>query len=214
MNSQNLTIGILDDHDLVRNGLETLIHQTDHYHMVFSESTSAGLYTYLQTNTLDILLLDIDLKDESGISILKKLKQDYPGMKVIMLTIHEEPSFIHHCVTNGADGYIVKSTPFDELIQTVQKVVDKGSFFEEPVANLYIKDHQKLRKLEIDGIPISSDERELIRLLEKGLTAKEISKILLKGDRTIEGYKSALLKKTGCKNVIQLIGWAYRNKIL
>jgi len=209
-----LTIGILDDHDLFRNGLETLFRQTDHYNITFSQAESSRLFEYLENHSLDILLLDIDLKDESGVSILIKLKCDYPRIKVVMLTIHEEPSFVTHCISNGANGYIAKSTPFTELVQTINTIIDKGNFFEETIANQFIKDHQELRALEINGIPLSSDERDLIRLLEKGLTAKEISKIIHKGDRTIEGYKSALLKKTNCKNVIQLISWAYRNKIL
>lgn len=214
MQRRKLTLGILDDHDILRNGLKSLVLQTNNFELVFSSAREQELYKFLRSSEMNVLLLDIKLGNQTGISVLKHIKEHHSSTSVIMLTTHDEPSYVSHCISNGANGYVLKSTPFPQLVELILKIYEKGTFFEEAIANLFIADSQQLNKLEADGVPISSYERKLIQLLAEGNTASEIAKKVFKGDRTIEKHRSDLLKKTNCKNVNQLISWAYKNKVL
>lgn len=211
---KKIALGIIDDHQLFRSGVEDIINDSDKFEVLISASTSKELYDQLNHTEIEILLLDIKLKQESGLDILIKLKEEKPDLKIIMLTMHNEATYINIMVQKGANGYLMKDTTPEELLETIELVQKNGRYYNSETTNVIIESLQKKEKLESLGIDISSFEVQLIKMISEGMTADEISTKIHKSTRTIEGYRRKLLEKTQCKNIAELVSWGYKNNYL
>jgi len=209
-----ISIGIIDDHQLFRSGIADIIDDTDQFSVVVSASNSKELYQQLAAREIEILLLDIKLKEENGLDILTHLKETKPTLKIIMLTMHNEASYINTMVQKGANGYLMKDTTPDELIFTLRKVHRNGKYYDAGVSNVIIEAMQTKEKLSSLGIVLSEADHAIIKLISEGKTAVEIGNIIFKSTRTVEGYRTKLLEKTGTKNVAELVSWGYQNGVL
>lgn len=207
-------IGIIDDHKLFRSGIADIIEDTDQFAVVVSASNSDELYEQLSSTEIEILLLDIKLKEENGLDILTHLRATKPLLKVVMLTMHNEASYINTMVQKGANGYLMKDTTPEELIYTLQRVHADGKYYDSAVTNVIIEAMQTKEKLSSIGIELSETDHTIIRYISEGKTAVEIGNLIFKSTRTVEGYRTKLLEKTGTKNVAELVSWGYQNGVL
>lgn len=117
-------------------------------------------------------------------------------------------------ILRRADGYLMKDTTPEELLETIELVQKNGRYYNSETTNVIIESLQKKEKLESLGIDISSFEVQLIKMISEGMTADEISTKIHKSTRTIEGYRRKLLEKTQCKNIAELVSWGYKNNYL
>ncbi|MBP7821851.1 MAG: response regulator transcription factor [Saprospiraceae bacterium] len=208
-------IAILDDHELFRSGIEQIINTSPDFRVVESVSTPEELYWVLKNNKkIDIVLLDIRLKGANGLDVLKIIKEEYPLMKVIMLTMYDESSYIRKMIENGADGYLLKDITPDELFRTLTNVCSLGRYFNQSITQLIIQSLQDKVVKAKTGVEFTSVELEVLTLISNGYTSDEIAKMLYKSTRTIEGYRNSFLKKTNTKNIASLVTWAFKNGVL
>lgn len=209
-----INIGILDDHELFRKGIVEIINHFEDCNVKLSVGTMSSLYRRLNEIDIDILLLDIRLKEGSGFEVLNKLKEEYPHIKIIVLSMHTESAYINTMIRKGAKGYNFKDISPEELKFSIMKVYKDGSYYPPHIAKSIIEGIQAKEELIHSGISISDQELELLRLLSRGKTTDEISTEIFKSRRTVEGYRQKLLDKTGCKNIAELISWSFRKKII
>ena len=161
-----------------------------------------------------MLLLDINLKDETGLDILIRLSDTHPDLKIIMLTMLDDPSHINTMVLKGAKGYLLKDTTPEILLTTLKKVHEEGRYYDTQTTNIIVDSMQTKEKLASFGIELTQIEIDILRYISEGRTADEISELVFKSTRTIEGYRQKLLEKTGCRNIAELVSWGFKNKIL
>ena len=212
--SKKIAVGIVDDHQLFRSGVEDIINDSKGFHVNVSASDGDELFSALKNNDIQILLLDINLKHENGLDILIKLNETNPEIKVIMLTMFSESSYINTMVLKGAKGYLLKDTTPEILLTTLKKVHEDGKYYDTYTTNVIVESIQSKEKLVTLGIELSQIELDILKYISDGKTADEISLLVFKSTRTIEGYRQKLLEKTHTRNIAELVAWGFKNKIL
>lgn len=212
--SRKISVGIIDDHKLFRSGVVDIINDSKEFQVKISASTSDELYTALKKTNIHMLLLDINLKGENGLDILIRLTDTKPNLKIIMLTMLDDPAHINTMVLKGAKGYLLKDTTPEILLMTLKKVHEEGRYYDTNTTNIIVDSMQTKEKLASFGIELSQIECDILKHISDGKTADEISELVFKSTRTIEGYRQKLLEKTGCRNIAELVSWGFKNKIL
>lgn len=207
-------VAILDDHELFRTGIGELLHKSPDFEMVCSVGSPEELYAFVAQQVPDLLLLDIRLKNANGLDVLKTIKADYAQLKVVMLTMFSESSYVRHMIEQGANGYLLKDITPDELFRSLRNVVQLGTYFGPEVTSVLIQSLQHKETMKRSGLTFSDAELEVLAMISEGHTAEEIAVKLYKSNRTIEGYRQKLLDKTGSKNIAVFISWAYKNGVL
>ncbi len=219
MTSENATIhvGLIDDHQLFREGIKSLLSQTPWISFVLEASSEREFFTQLKTTVPDIILLDLELGDSDGIEIIKKLKESYPDVKIIMLTMHGEDRMISYLMEIGANAYLPKDSSQSELEIALKTTFEEGNYLSPHVSKVLLKQVQQKE----DTVPqlnnpyqLTKRELEVLRLISKEHTTPEIAEHFFLSTRTIEGYRKNLMSKLGVKNSAGLIMKAIKENII
>ncbi len=213
---KTINIAIVDDHCAITEGMELIINSRDNMNMIFTANSSEELFQKMKTNTksLDILLLDIKMPVVDGFEVMEKWKKEYPKCKLVFLSYHTEPQVILNAFENGAAGYIQKNWKSDEIIFSIQKVVQNGQYFNEKIQG-YISDYiSKGYKAKIDsdilGIIITKQEKKILKLICAQQSTNEIADLLSINFKTVEAHRYNLMKKTGSANLAGLVIFAIK----
>jgi len=210
---QTIKIAIVDDHQIIIDGLISLLGKYDHLEMVASANSAAGMLDLLATNEVDILLTDVMMPGMSGMELAKEVRRLYPAVKIIALSMSGQAETVNNMIED-ADivGYLLKQTNAAELAMAIQKVHAGGIYFQQSV----LQDLEQLstQKKAALAINITNREKQLIGLIEKNFSNKEIAKALNISLLTVETHRKNILRKTGASNVLSLVKWAYENNIL
>lgn len=195
-------IFIVDDHYMVVEGIRSLLQHEAHLEWMGHAMNAASCMAFLQQQRPDVILMDINLPDKSGIDLCKEVKENYPAVFIIGLSTFNQQSFIQKMMENGASGYILKNATLDELVEAIDSVV-KGKIF------LSNETAATLRKPDQSSVPvITSREKEVLGLVAEGLTNNEIAQQLFISPTTVETHRKSLLNKFGAKNTASLVRMA------
>jgi DNA-binding NarL/FixJ family response regulator len=203
---------IVDDHDVVRNGVKK-IFDVQPGAVVFGEaSTVSEALRLARDSQWDVAVLDISLGDRSGLDLLKELKQIYPRLPVLILSMHSEERYARRAFKAGASGYITKDTPGTELVKAIDKVILGGRYVSPSLAEKLAVDLGR----DTDRPPhelLSDREFEVLRLIASGKTASEIADLLSLSVNTISTYRARILEKMNMKTNAELTHYAIRNQL-
>ncbi|MEZ5197581.1 MAG: response regulator transcription factor [Bacteroidales bacterium] len=208
---------LVDDHAIVRDGIKALIN-TDEIAVINEASSAKEFFSILKIEQPDIAVLDISLPDISGIEITKKLSEEYPNIKVIILSMHLNEDFIFNAVKAGAMSYLPKNTNPTELINAIHEVAAGKDYFSEQVSNIILKSYIKKAKANTDErlteSALSKRELEILKLFAEGKSNKEIADKLFISCRTVESHKNHIMHKLELKSTVELIKFAIKNNII
>ncbi|MBX2925283.1 MAG: response regulator transcription factor [Chitinophagaceae bacterium] len=196
-------IFIVDDHYMVVEGIRSLLQYENSIEWLGHAMNAASCMAFLQQKQYpDVILMDINLPDKSGIELCKEVKEKYPGIFVIGLSTFNQQSFIQKMMENGASGYMLKNATLDELVEAIDAVVKGKTFLSNETA-------ATLRKPDDTAAPvITSREKEVLRLVADGMTNNEIAQHLFISPTTVETHRKSLLNKFAAKNTASLIRMA------
>lgn len=209
-------IGLVDDHKLFRKGLATLLNSFTDYKVILEVNNGLELLKNLPSRTPDLLLLDVNMPGMNGFQTLEVLKKDYPGIRVIGLSMDDNENTILKMIGLGARGYVLKDSEPHELKSVLDSVWNKGYSYSEFITNSLINSLQnKDIKSEIDRNSVSLNAREIefLKWVCKELTYKEIADKMCLSTRTIDGYRDNLFQRLGVKNRVGLALYAVRSGI-
>lgn len=199
-----IKVGILDDHHIVIQGIQSALINNASIRVVAAEITKENIEPYL--HDLDVILLDINLNDVDGIELCKKYKLEFPNLKIICLTSFLQVSFIKAMLRNGADGYLFKNVTTDELIEAIQSVYQKNRYLAREVNDLLIKDGIDRNKKSNFFIPkLTRRETEILELIIDELTNQQIAEKLFISLSTVETHRMNLSAKLGAKNTAGIV---------
>ena len=202
-----IKVGLVDDHPLFLEGLKKLITETGILEVPFSAKDGKGCLNSLAFEQPDVLLLDINLPDYSGIDLCKEIHQRYPKINIIALTSFGEYTIVRKMLENGAKGYLLKNAMPEEIIEGI-KVVAGGDIFLCHEIDLFMKRDSHRQ------IFLTPRETELLRLIVKGYTNPEIASKLFLGVETINSYRKNLLFKLNARNTAVLVKMAIEEKLI
>jgi DNA-binding NarL/FixJ family response regulator len=214
-----IRIFLVDDHQLVRDGIKALLLSADDLEILGEASSGQECYEKIALGPPDILILDISLPDTNGIEITKRITAEYPGTRVLILSMYTSEDFIFNSVKAGARGYLPKNTSREELLNAIHAIHDGDEFFSDAISRIMLKSY--VRKAKEDDlssaagpIPLTTREIEILKLFAEGFINKEISDQLDISIRTVETHKNHIMKKLELKSTVELIKYAIRNKIV
>ncbi|KJD34073.1 LuxR family transcriptional regulator [Tamlana nanhaiensis] len=194
---------IADDHELFRNGLNELLKKYDDVQVVALVEDGNVLFQELEKHTdVAMVLLDITMPNMDGFEVLNTLKNRNSQVKPIVISMHDEGNYIASCAKNGAYSYLLKNTDQEELIKTIRIVNDGKKYFHPQIAEKMIN---YMSEQSVSENLLSNKEKEVLGLIAKGLTTKEIAKQLFVSSRTIETHRANIIKKLEAKNTAELI---------
>lgn len=194
---------IADDHELFRKGLAELLRKHDDIKIVKSVGDGLEFMELLNSQfEADIVLLDITMPNMDGFQVLKELKTLNSDIKPIVISMHNDGNYIAKCAKMGAYGYLLKNTDEAELILAIRSVYNGKKHFSAEISEKMIN---FMSTQSISENVLSNKETEVLGLISKGLTTKEIATKLFVSSRTIETHRANILKKLEVKNTAELI---------
>jgi len=203
-----IKIGIVDDHPLIIHGILQMLMDFP-IQIVFTVGSGKELKKELNAgNFPEILLLDIELPDISGISISEELRQDFPDVQVIALSNHDEPVYVRKMFRSGAKGYVLKGTQQQGLIDAIQTVKDGGQFIDQEIKDIILKQAIQGRNAVINA-KLTKRELEILTHIANELSNLEIADKLFLSVRTIESHRHSLNQKLNIKTTAGLVKEAY-----
>ena len=214
-----INIFLLDDHQLIRDGIKALLSGVEKINITGEAATGKELFEQLNELHPDILILDISLPDISGIEITKRITEEYPSIRVLILSMYTDEHFIMNAVKSGARGYLPKNTSREELLEAIITIFNGEEFFGESISRIILKSYVR-KAQEEETVPQKSQvsltlrEIEILKLVAEGFINKEISNRLDISIRTVETHKNHIMKKLEMKSIVELIKYAIRNKIV
>ncbi|WP_434037225.1 response regulator [Formosa sp. 4Alg 33] len=198
-----IKIIIADDHELFRNGLKELLIKHNDIEVLASVGDGIGFMDAIERyKDVSIVLLDLTMPNMDGFDVLKALKNESPTIKPIIISMHNDGNYIAKSAKAGAYGYLLKNTDEDELIKVIRIVSQGKKYFSPTISEKMIN---FMSEQKISENIISNKEKEVLGLISRGLTTKEIASKLFVSTRTIETHRANILKKLDVKNTAELI---------
>lgn len=209
-----IKVVLADDHKLVRAGFKALLKKNNDLDVVGEAADGIALLETLENVFPDVVLLDLSMPGMHGMDAISVIRKKFPSMGIIVLTMHEEPEYVMSCIQNGADGYLLKSTEPEELYQAIAKVASSEKYFTPAVSNIFLNNiilsgnDPRAKKI------LSEREKEVLKFIVEGRSAKAIGDVLFISARTVEKHKVNIMEKLGVSNTAELINKVIRDKLL
>lgn len=209
-----LHLVLADDHQIVLDGLKTLLSQVEDFKVLDTFTNGSDAIEYCLRYPVDVALLDISMPIKDGIAACEAICKK-TDTKVVALTNHQELAFVYKMLNAGAKGYVLKTTDKETLVESIRTVANNENFFCHEVRNLLINLDSYHNDDETEEIPsLSKREKEILKLIIKEYTTKEIASQLFIGQSTVETHRKNLLRKLRVKNTAGLVRLAYETNLL
>jgi len=210
MTQDQIAIAIVDDHTLFRNGVAALLGEFDELKVVFDAENGEHLRQMLTKHTLpQVILMDINMPVMDGYAATKWIKENYPQIKVLALSMFEDDKAVIRMIKSGASGYVLKESKPRELFEAIKIINEKGVFINEMVSGKLLRSVS-----DKDQAPeLSKKELEFLKLCCSELTYKEIADQMFVSPRTVDNYREALFLKLNLKSRTGLVLYAIQNEI-
>lgn len=213
MSTTKTKLVIVDDHQIVIDGLRSLLKGYDQYEIVLESTQPSTIVHALQHLQVDLLLTDVMMPEMDGQELAKQIRQQYPAIKIIALSMNGEGSLVNQMIEESdISGYLLKNIGQTEFITALNKIACGGIYFSEEVLQEMLKASE--RKKEDAEVNLTVREIEIIGLIEKEYSNKKIAEVLFLSERTVETHRKNIFRKTKTNSVIGLIKYAYEHKLI
>jgi len=209
---------LVDDHHLVRAGIELILKQVNGATVIGSLAEGTVALALATSETPDLILVDVNLKDEDGLDLLPEFKRRSPKSKIIVLTASRDRRLHRKCIELGAEGLVLKEQPPEILVQAINKVLDGQMWFDrdlvwDVLTDMFGSNNRMIGTLEHKINSLTERERLLIEMVSKGSTQETIASQLGVSQRTVRYHLSSLMTKLGLANRSELIAFGVRYRI-
>lgn len=196
-----LGVFVVDDHYMVIEGIRSLLQNEKSIDWMGHATNAESCLSFLKLHEPDVILMDVNLPDKSGIALCKEVKQLYPAIVVLGLSTFNQQTIIKNMIDNGASGYVLKNATKEELMEAINSVLKGKTYYSIEVLS-------SLRKPEPNKLLITRREKEVLLLIAEGLTNTAIAEKLFISIPTVNTHRKSLLEKFDVKNTAMLIGKA------
>ena len=211
-----INLFLVEDHALIRGGIKSLLPPNE-YQVIGEFDRPRLAFEALETgNKPDIIVMDISLPEMNGLEASKFLKENYPEIRIIILSMHKDEEYVMECLNQDIMGYVVKDSIGDEIRQAIDKVYAGQKYFSKEVISLALNTHKKnkTRQKELDEINLTTRENEVLVLIADGKINNEIAEMLFISERTVEAHRANIMKKMGARNTAELVRKAIEKNLL
>jgi len=214
-----IRVVLVDDHPPVRDGVKVALQRDKDIIISGEAETVEELSEILRDSDIDVVVLDISLPDGSGVELVTQLREQYPLLKIIILSMYSRSDYVLEAVSNGVSGYMTKETSPVRLIDGIKQVLRGEYFFDQVTLEVIIQkalEHpQRFYDVQDnDYESLTAREQEIMRLLAEGLSVKKIAQSLYISYRTVENHRTSIFRKLKVKNAAELVHYATRLGII
>ena len=208
-----LRVLVVDDHAVVRAGLNRIINNAPGMSVAAEAGDAAEALDQLRAESIDVVVLDLDLPGRGGLELIGDIKRGYPKLPILILSFHAETAFAVPALQAGADGYLMKDSSTGELVEAIEKVMSGGKFVTtsvaEQLATAVGPDANRPRHN-----ALSEREHEVFQLIGSGLSVSQIAAKLALSVKTVSTYRARVLEKMDLQNNAQLIHYAIKHLLV
>lgn len=220
---RTIKIVIIDDHQLFREGVKRILAMENNFEVVAEGDDGSTALQLVEEYNPDVILMDINMPKLNGVEATKQLIEEYPDVKVLILSIHDDETYVTHVLKTGASGYLLKEMDADSLIEAVKVVADGGAYIHPKVTHNLINEYRRLasdpsteigfreveyrRPLHI----LTKRECEVIQLMTDGKSNRAIGEILYISEKTVKNHVSNILQKMNVNDRTQAVVEAIKN---
>ena len=206
---------LVDDHTLVRQGIRRLLESEPDIEVVAEASSAEEAVHKTKDLRPDIVLMDVGMPGLSSFEAVRQIRRNSIVTRVLFLTMYDDEEYVMECMEAGASGYLLKDAPSQQLIAAVHDVYRGGKYVSAPLLGKMVDIYQSQR---FDSSPraarLTPRERQILKLLAEGKSAKEVAGLLNLSVRTVESHRFNLMRKIGVHNKVELLTYALREKII
>jgi DNA-binding NarL/FixJ family response regulator len=214
---QKIRIMVVDDHTIVRDGIQSLLSLTPDIEVVGEAVNGREALETARKLLPDVIIMDISMPIMDGMEATRRIHKELPEIKIIILTQYDDSEHVFPIIEAGACGFISKIAASSELISGIRSVHRGDSYLSPSVARLLIESHQqggRSRRTYDPYEQLTDREREIFKLLAEGHTTQEIARLLVISPKTVEGHKTNLMAKLNLHNRVDLVKYALRKGII
>lgn len=202
---------LVEDHKIVRQGLCGLIEKQPDMEIVGQAQNGHEAIEMAMQTEPDIIIIDVGMPGINGIEATKQIKAEKPNIKILALSVHDDPEIVMSMVKAGISGYLSKDCAFDDLVLAIETILTEGSYLSPKIATIVLQEESKPHNSQQDteqSIPLREHEIQVLRLLTDGKSAKQIAEMLNLSVKTIEGNRRKIMEKLNLDNFADLIKYA------
>lgn len=213
MRAKQIRVLLVDDHDVVRAGVRTLVEAQG---WQVSAEASSGKEAVKLANDVptDVAVLDLEMADSDGVTIVRQLRQHQPNIEVVIFTMHDNEYLIREVLSAGARAFVLKSEGGRKLIQAIQSAADHMPFFAARASEALLKSLVTSRSVDLIESALTYREREIVQLVAAGSSNKEVASTLGISVKTVETHRAKVMRKLGLSSIVDLVRFAVRENFI
>jgi DNA-binding NarL/FixJ family response regulator len=207
---------LVDDHAVLRDGLKNILDMEKDIQVVAEAVNGNDAITKVEESVPDVILMDINLPEKNGIQATRVIKQLYPSIRILILTMHDHDEFFMSAIREGADGYLLKDAPSQHVIDAIRAVANGQSVIHQSMTKKFLGFHQpKADPVEekTDAM-LTAREKDVLLCLVQGMNNKEIAQSLFISDKTVKIHVSNIFRKLDVKSRSQVVIYAVQNQLV
>ena len=210
-----INVLITDDHQLVREGIRLMVDGKEDITVIGEAANGQEALDFIGDKEADIVLLDLNMPVMNGIDACKAIKKKYPGIKVIILSMISESKIVQNLMKYGANGYLLKNSGQDEILEAIQKVYAGENHFDQEIIDIILNPSTSVQVKDENLHPsLSRREKEILQLIIEEHTTSEIAEKLFISFGTVESHRRNMISKLGVRNTAGLVSAAYKFELL
>ena len=208
---------VVDDHTIVRDGICALLRLAGDIEVVGEAANGREALEMAKKLMPDVVLMDIAMPNMDGLEATRRIRKEFPKVKVLVLTQYDDKEYVFPVIEAGASGFLSKTAASSELVSGIRSVYRGDSFLSPSAARILVEDYQQeasIRKEQDPYKQLTDREREILKLLAEGYTTRKIADMLVISVKTVEGHKTNLMSKLDIHNRTDLVKYALRKGII
>ncbi|HSO56954.1 MAG TPA: response regulator transcription factor [Paenisporosarcina sp.] len=205
---------LVDDHAVLRDGLKNILGLEDGIEVVGEAVSGNDALEKVPTLLPDVILMDINIPNKNGIEVTGMIKKDYPNIKILILTMYDHDEYFMSAIREGADGYLLKDAPSQQVVDAIHSVSKGQSVFHSSMTKKFLGFNQPEPELVKTKDTLTEREKEVLICLVQGMSNKEIAQALFISDKTVKIHVSNIFKKLDVKSRSQVVIYAVQNQLV
>lgn len=209
-----IQLAIIDDHQVVINGLTAMFATHPDICIAFTTTRSTALLDYIQQTPPDVILMDIQMPEISGIDLCKVIHKQHRDIKIIAFSSFDDTHYVKQILRNGASGYVLKNADLQTLVKAINAVLNDKEFIDENIQKLLLQESLTGQRRSLYEIPLTKREKEILKLIAEEFSNQEIADKLFLSLRTVETHRYNLTQKLDAKNTAALVKEAIKRGLI
>lgn len=212
--SEPIKILIADDHQMFIDGIKSLLRKESGIDFIGEVTNGNDAFEFLKNNKVDLMIADISMPGIDGIELTKKVKQFYPEVKVLVISMHDDKQIISEILLAEAEGYILKNTGKAELIAAIKNINEGSTHYSKEVLSIMMKQIKNQETISQEIKLLTERELEILKLIVQEYSTVAIAERLFISPRTVDTHRKHIMQKTNSKTIIGLIKFAFYNGLI